>query len=238
MMRLKSAVGRSHPNNPDDVRVVQRLLNTAMTRMGSPVRLLEDGRFGPRTEAAIVQFQSRRLRMHAPDGVVDPNGATIRMLSANAPHRHEPTYVTAFINMALPIARNVKKKWGVPVAVTIAQSAQETGWGRTVVDNAYFGIKGRSPDGSSTDFATTEVVGGKVIHIKAQFRAYTSYADSADDYGRFLSENPRYKEAFANKNDPYRFVQAIAKAGYATDPDYARALMSIIRVHALDKYDD
>lgn len=154
------------------------------------------------------------------------------------PHHHAPPgYVDAFIKMALPIAKQVKTKWGVPVAVLIAQAAQETGWGRHVKNNAYFGIKGKAPNGSSVVFGTTEVINGKVIHKSDTFRAYTGLADSADDYGRFLSTNARYKTAFAHKSNPDQFVQEIAKAGYATDPNYAAALISIIHSHHLAQYD-
>lgn len=147
----------------------------------------------------------------------------------------EPSYVAHFISMALPAARNVKARWGVPVAVTLAQSAQESGWGRHVVDNAYFGVKGKAPSGTSTTFATTEVVNGRVIHTAAKFRAYKDYSEAAEDYGRLLSE--KYAAAFASKDDSIKFVAAIAKMGYATDPNYAKELTAIIRSHHLDQYD-
>ncbi len=139
--------------------------------------------------------------------------------------------------MALPAAKNVKKKWGVPIAALIAQSALETGWGRHVKNHAYFGIKGHSPDGASTNFATTEVINGKVIHVKDTFRAYTGFADAADDYGRFLNQNARYKAAFSHKHDPVKFVEEVARAGYATDPNYAKSLIGIIHAHHLAHYD-
>jgi flagellar protein FlgJ len=232
---LKSSVGRGKPNDPGDVRTVQRLLNASISRLVRLSPLLEDGRFGPKTEATILEFQRRVLSVHAPDAIVDPYGPAIQALTGSRTHNTEPPYVAIFIKMALPAAINVRAKWGVPVAVTIAQSAQETGWGRKVVGNAYFGVKGKSPKGASTSFGTTEVVDGKVIHIKDQFRAYTGYADAADDYGRLLSENSRYKGAFAFKNDPIAFVEAIAKAGYATDPNYGRDLKNIIRTHNLQR---
>lgn len=119
----------------------------------------------------------------------------------------------------------------------IAQSAQETAWGCHVVNNAYFGIKGKAPDGKTSNFATSEVINGKVIHISNNFRAYTSFADAADDYGRFLNSNARYHAAFHFKNDPEKFVQEMARAGYATDPHYAKSIISIIHSHHLVQYD-
>ena len=153
-------------------------------------------------------------------------------------HHGTPANVAAFIKMALPTAKAVKLKWGIPIAVLIAQSAQETGWGRHVVKNAYFGIKGKAPDGSSVDFGTSEVIDGKVVHKVDTFRAYSSFADAADDYGRFLSQDDRYQLAFLFKNDPDKFVRAIAHAGYATDPHYAKSLISIIHSHHLAQYDN
>ena len=153
-------------------------------------------------------------------------------------HVHtEPAHVVIFIQQTLPAAKLVKTKWGIPIAVLLAQAAQESGWGRTVVQNAYFGIKGKSPDGSSVKFGTTEVINGKVVHETDAFRAYTDFADSADDYGRFLNENPRYKAAFLYPNDAEKFVHELVKAGYATDPHYAKSIMSIIHSHKLDQYD-
>ena len=37
--------------------------------------------------------------------------------------------------------------------------------------------------------------------------------------------------ALAHRNDPAKFVQAVANQGYATDPHYAEKLKSIIRLH-------
>jgi len=238
MNAIRTAVGPTKPNAADDVRTVQHLLNQHISELALSSRLAEDGQFGAKTAAAILQFQSKALHIGKPDGVVDPGGSTWKALCSVSPAHHpDPPHVTAFINRALPSARQVKTKWNVPIAVILAQSAQETGWGRKVVNNAYFGIKGRAPSGNSTDFQTTEVVNGKVIHIKAQFRAYRDYADAADDYGRFLNENTRYRSAFASKKDPIKFVEEIARAGYATDPQYAKSLASIIRSHHLEQYD-
>lgn len=143
-----------------------------------------------------------------------------------------PQNVQDFLDMASDSAELVSAKWGVPTSVLLAQSALESGWGKHVKNNAYFGIKGKSPTGNSTSFGTTEVINGKVIHIKDTFRAYADYAESADDYGRFLNENKRYKPAFNYTNEPNQFITEIAKAGYATDPDYAPKL-----IHLMERYD-
>ncbi|HCJ7370012.1 TPA: glycoside hydrolase family 73 protein [Enterobacter hormaechei subsp. xiangfangensis] len=148
-----------------------------------------------------------------------------------------PRNVQDFLDMASDSAEQAAAKWGVPASVLLAQSALESGWGKHVKNNAYFGIKGKSPTGNSTSFGTTEVIDGKVIHIKDTFRAYADYAESADDYGRFLNENKRYKPAFIHTTEPNQFITEIAKAGYATDPDYAPKLIRLMERYDLYEFD-
>ncbi len=69
------------------------------------------------------------------------------------------------------------------------------------------------------------------------FRSYASLQDAADDYGRFLNTQPRFKTALAHTDDPHRFVQEIGKAHHATDPHYAAKVTGIIDQHGLTKYD-
>lgn len=143
-----------------------------------------------------------------------------------------PKNVQNFLDMAAGSAEVTASKWGVPASVLLAQSALESGWGEHVKNNAYFGIKGKSPSGDSVSFGTTEVINGKIIHIKDTFRAYSDYAESADDYGRFLNGNKRYKPAFSCRDKPNDFIISIANAGYATDPNYATKL-----IHLMERYD-
>jgi flagellar protein FlgJ len=137
----------------------------------------------------------------------------------------------------LGAARGVKATWGVPVSVCIAQAALESAWGRAVKNNAYFGIKGKSISGNSTDFTTSEFVDGQKITIQDTFRAYLDFAEAADDYGRFLSSNPRYESCFAVKGDPLRFADELQSCHYATDPNYAEKVKHIIETYGLADYE-
>ncbi len=148
-----------------------------------------------------------------------------------------PPHVRVFIDKLLPIARGVKTKYNVPVAVLIAQGALESAWGQHVKGNAFFGIKGHSPSGASVTFNTHEVEAGKSLAITDRFRAYANLEDAADDYGRFLASNPRYRTCFAFSDNPEKFVDSLAAAKYATDPNYATKLKSIIKHHSLAAYD-
>lgn len=132
-------------------------------------------------------------------------------------------HVQEFIAKAKPLALKVQQDHGVPYGVCIAQAALETGWGRYVKGNNYFGIKGKGQD-----FATHEYVDGKKINIVAGFRAYESMEESFEDYGKFLHAQPRYTQALKTK-DPKQFARELQRAGYATDPEYANKLISIMR---------
>jgi len=76
-----------------------------------------------------------------------------------------------------------------------------------------------------------------MVAITDSFRAYTSMADAADDYGRFLRTNKRYAGCFAFSDQPELFVDQLAAAGYATDEGYAGKLKAIMHVHKLTQYD-
>jgi peptidoglycan hydrolase-like protein with peptidoglycan-binding domain len=72
---LHHAVGHGAANQQADVRVVQLLLNNALP---DAVPLEVDGIAGPKTQAAIVAFQTAS-RLVA-DGVVGAKGPTLRKL--------------------------------------------------------------------------------------------------------------------------------------------------------------
>jgi flagellar protein FlgJ len=146
------------------------------------------------------------------------------------------TSSAAFIQSHLAAARAVKDEYGIPISVCLAQSALETGWGRSVVGNAYFGIKAGAGH-KSINTTTHEVRGGKVIQEIADFRSYASFEEAADDYGSFLTTNNRYKPAFAHTDNPEAFAIAVANAGYATDPNYGTKLVQIMRTNNLEDFD-
>ena len=259
---IGQAVGVGQPNQPDDVRRVQEMLNRHAAT--GDTRLAEDGAFGPRTTMRLIEHQRDVVGMSRPDGVADPHGPTMRSLSgapsaaashgkaaasdanehvsdyvASHPvlHPHETAKTKAWIDQALPAARATQEKWGVPASVTLAQGALESAWGTTHPGGEYFGVKGQSPDGRSVSLATHEEKGGKLHGETDSFRSYGSLGESADDYGRFLATNKRYSAAFDHKDDGERFIHEVAKAGYATDSHYESKIRSIIDHHDLTRYD-
>jgi hypothetical protein len=107
-----------------------------------------------------------------------------------------------------------------------AQSALETGYGKSLAGgNNYFGIKARPGEGGA-GVATQEFIGGKMVTVNEKFRKYGTMQESASDYVKFLSENKRYKDVLGAGN-LQEAISAQSRTGYATDPMYGSKLSSI-----------
>ena len=142
-----------------------------------------------------------------------------------------------FINSIAPHAQEVQKKYGVPASIAIAQAALETGWGRSVKGNNFFGVKaGSSWNGPTTNFATHEVINGQRVGMTDRFRAFGSVRESVDNYGKLLAGNARYRHVIGA--DAHDAADALQRAGYATDPRYAQQLKQIIDSCDLTRFDD
>ena len=128
-------------------------------------------------------------------------------------------------------------------SVKMAQAAVETGWGKSVAGNNMFGIKAsgvKTPywQGNSVIANTREVIDGISAQYNLAFRQYATVADSIRDHTYFLQSNPRYDKygVFAAAT-PEAQCKALQAAGYATDPNYAATLISIINSNNLKRLD-
>lgn len=115
------------------------------------------------------------------------------------------------------LAQEVNAKYGVPVSVTLAQYALESGYGSsTVGKNNYFNIKGNGTGG---------------------YRDYTSKEESFLDYGQLLSGS-RYTDYTTGATTAEEYITGVKNAGYAEDPDYISKVMNIINSNNLTSYDN
>lgn len=73
------------PNRANDVRTVQRLLDRSAALTGAKVSLT--GKFDASTEAAILTYQRRAMRMSFPTGCIKPDDETFWRLSEMSPRR-------------------------------------------------------------------------------------------------------------------------------------------------------
>lgn len=143
-----------------------------------------------------------------------------------------------FIESVAPGAINGWNKYGVLPSVTVAQAIIESGWGRSgLATQAHnlFGIKG-SYNGNSVTMPTREVYGGRSVYINDAFRAYANNSQSVEDHGSFLYVNSRYHNLLGDTN--YASVARKLQAdGYATDPNYANALIRMVQTYGLNQLD-
>ncbi len=158
-----------------------------------------------------------------------------------------------FVSTYLPFAQEAQATTRISALAILAQAALESGWGERAVGNMFFGIKDsdKGKTGKGQLLVTTEYLKSpdqknlfpEVISVtwnerrkrwkyvvKDWFRKYDSPAGSFKDHAQFFLQNPRYAVAMANASDPIRFLQEVAKAGYATAPDYADILTKLVKM--------
>ena len=160
------------------------------------------------------------------------NSALSRPRAATAPTRSN-----AFVDRLAVPAQAASAATGIPARFIIGQAALESGWGKREIKNAdgstshnIFGIKATKDwTGSTVNATTTEYVNGQPKKVVERFRAYDSYEDALTDYASVLKNNPRYAPVVHASRDAAGFAHGMQKAGYATDPQYAKKLISIMR---------
>ncbi|HFU4452071.1 TPA: glucosaminidase domain-containing protein [Streptococcus suis] len=75
---------------------------------------------------------------------------------------------------------------------------------------------------------------------EAIFRFYPSLTQGIRDYGQFFTSTPWRKQNYQKFRQSTSYLQAVIelqKSGYATDPNYAEKLKSIIERYSLDRFD-
>ncbi|WP_144111474.1 flagellar assembly peptidoglycan hydrolase FlgJ [Paraburkholderia sp. BCC1886] len=145
--------------------------------------------------------------------------------------------VDAFVDKLAAPAQAASSATGIPARFIIGQAALESGWGKSEIKKAdgstshnVFGIKASSDwTGKTVSTVTTEYVHGKPQRVVEKFRAYDSYEDAMTDYASLLKGNPRYAQVINSAHDVNGFANGMQRAGYATDPHYAKKLMSIMQ---------
>ena len=144
-------------------------------------------------------------------------------------------YVNVFVNTIAPIvvneyiARRMKDNKTLLPSVVIAMACQESGY--NINSSSLFGIKGEgfySP--------TIEYVDGVETSIVDSFKMYPTPSEAV--VGLYdLMQWAHYDSATCETN---RHVQAmrVQACGYATDPNYANSIISIMNDWDLSVYDD
>ncbi|MFM0740335.1 flagellar assembly peptidoglycan hydrolase FlgJ [Paraburkholderia xenovorans] len=145
--------------------------------------------------------------------------------------------VDAFVDKLAEPAQAASAATGIPARFIIGQAALESGWGKSEIKKGdgstshnVFGIKATGDwTGKTVSTVTTEYINGKPQRVVEKFRAYDSYQEAMTDYASLLKGNPRYAQVINSAHDVNGFATGMQRAGYATDPHYAKKLMSIMQ---------
>lgn len=139
--------------------------------------------------------------------------------------------IQAYIMQYQQIAIEQEKTYGIPAPITLAQGILESGAGRSGLTrnaNNHFGIKAYGGWTGRVYLAWDDEA------TKSKFRWYTSASESFRDHSLFLKNNSRYRSLFSKSVYDYRgWANGLQKAGYATSPTYAKALIGYIDAYKL-----
>ena len=157
-----------------------------------------------------------------------------------------------FVQQYYPFAKQTEQKTGISAIAILAQAALESNWGKVAPGNMFFGVKDTDGINGNEQLLTTteysrsanlkfpEIISITPVirngqkwfkyKVKDYFRKYETPEQCFTDHGNFFLKNKRYAKALAVKNDPYKFIDEVAKAGYATAPNYASILKSVAKM--------
>lgn len=158
-----------------------------------------------------------------------------------------------FVKLFYPHALACEKNTGISAIAILAQAAWESGWNEHTISNNFFGQKDSDKDHSNAVLVTTteyssradlkfpEIIsitpytnslGQKKYKylIKDWFTSYATPAEGFEDHANFFIRNSRYAKALTVKYNAELFIKEVAAAGYATDPNYEKNLISIVQM--------
>ncbi|GAB6067174.1 flagellar assembly peptidoglycan hydrolase FlgJ [Methylothermus subterraneus] len=173
-----------------------------------------------------------------PDCPSTPPAAAASNPGKKTPERFESA--EDFVRSLWPEAQAAAAAIGLDPKLLLAQAALETGWGKRIIHHPdgrssynLFNIKADpSWPGEAIQVNTLEYQEGVAVKKRAAFRAYENYRQSFADYLKLI-QSPRYTEALKHAVDPDRYLNALAQAGYATDPNYAAKVLAIYQHETL-----
>ena len=149
------------------------------------------------------------------------------------PVKQKPAHVEKYIKRFLKTAQREAELYNIPVSITLAQGIIESNSGRSDLSrkhNNHFGMKWHRS--RKEKYAVY-----KDDTPKDRFVVYRSAWWSYRDHSRLLTSRHYRHLTKLKRTDYKRWAHGLKKAGYATAPHYATALINIIQTYDLDKYD-
>ncbi|MBG9988936.1 glycoside hydrolase family 73 protein [Aerococcaceae bacterium DSM 111176] len=149
-----------------------------------------------------------------------------------------------FIHQLVPVAQNLQRQYGVLASVSLGQAALESNFGTSELGASYnnlYGVKTEAEDPDGANMSTMEFVDDEWIEIVDRFKVYPSWEASMREHAELIYYGTSWDSEFYQDvlaGDTYQEqANGLQSAGYATDPDYADKVISMIETWELNQYD-
>ena len=133
---------------------------------------------------------------------------------------------------------------GIPASIKLAQGILESDSGRSVLAkraNNHFGIKCGSNWNGKEVYREDDDYDDKGKLLKSCFRGYRNANASYVAHSEFLRDPSKaFRYGFLFRLDPKdykRWAEGLRRAGYATNPNYPKLLITLIERYNLQQYD-
>jgi flagellum-specific peptidoglycan hydrolase FlgJ len=144
-----------------------------------------------------------------------------------------PTHVDSYINRFLKTAKKEAELFNIPVSIKLAQGILESNAGRSDLSrkhNNHFGMKWHRSRKEKYAVFRDDTPTDRFVVYKSAWRSYR-------DHSKLLCIERYSHLRKLPRSDYKKWAYGLKKAGYATAPHYATALINIIETYDLDKYD-
>ena len=147
-----------------------------------------------------------------------------------------------FIENLAPTAQKMSKNYGVPASILLSQAAYESNYGSSLLSVKYHNIYSLPARAGQEHIYLKDNVysKGKWQYQKVDFAVFRDWSSSMSSYLEELRQGrwgeSTYKEVAGTTS--YKVAaEKLQAAGFNSDPDYAKHLISIIETYNLVKYD-
>ena len=157
------------------------------------------------------------------------------LAAATAGHaQYNEQDIRNYIEQYADVAIQKMQEYKIPASITIAQGIFESACGKSrlaVEGNNHFGIKCHNEWTGDTILIDDD-------ELQECFRKYTSVSESYNDHSLFLTTRKRYANLFELDIMDYQaWARTLKQDGYATNPQYADRLISLIERFNIAKLD-
>lgn len=147
-----------------------------------------------------------------------------------------------FIENLAPTAQKMSKNYGVSASILLSQAAYESNYGSSLLSVKYHNIYSLPAQPGQEHIHLKDKVysKGKWQYQKVDFAVFRDWSSSMSSYLEDLRQGrwgeSTYKEVAGTTS--YKVAaEKLQAAGFNSDPDYAKHLISIIETYNLAKYD-